>query len=305
MSQYLLPVSKEERALWTHKIPEGIHVSSDDYVSFHATGGDVASWHHPEPEAPNFPYEACYAACMPNYDDFEFICYPENDSSAKISLEQAHEFFSIMSGHGIVPEGIRLWEEVDEKYKGIFCRIGAGLGNPHQYYAALTCYRWMDCHAPLVWEFLQIMNDGSPRHPMQILPHMVIKWACDWNHSFILSCAGGELSVQAVACNPLVGVAGKIYFDQNDPRGKYDFEVPSSEVNVAIEKIAAELTETIPLKKPQPWNKKFVNKVPKYAFDETVDACHPGLYELYTIPNITKEQAGSILAKLFTKEVEP
>ncbi len=303
MSQYTLPVSDEERLAWTHKVPGTIKCAVSDYVSLHATGNTVATWQKALEGDPNMPDRNCYAGISPRYDLFKITCYPKNNGRW-LSLEQVHEFYDILLAHGMVPPGIKMWEQNDKDWRGILCHLGKNLGSPHLYYVALTCYRWVDCHAPLVWEFLQIMGDGTPRHPLQVLPYLTGKWDISPGHNFVTGYTGGDCNHTGAAVNPLLGLAGKTYFDQSDPRGNGLYKSPNQSVNESIAAVAKEITTTLDVSGKNSWNKEYTIQVPKYVLDEPIDALHPALYELYTIPNITNAQAGKILAGLFTKEKE-
>ncbi len=288
--RYVLPVSAEQRESWGHSLPEGYQNAGDDYVTYHAKPG--------EGKEPNSPHRACYARLRPNYENFEIVCYPCKKPGV-ISFEDAIQFLDTMISYGIVPEGVLLWEEDN----GIRWRIPKGCGNPHNIYAALTCYRWIDAHPPLVWEFLRIMSENVLRHPLQILPYLISKNISNHNHSFITT-AGWvvELTAFEIPTNPVLGLAAKIYFDQEDKRGQKNYGDPNTYVNTTVGEISKELAPSIETPSNKNYGPKTISTL-KYALEQPVDGLHPDLYELYTVPNITPTQVEKILEGLFTKEV--
>lgn len=286
---YILPVSKKQRKSWGHKPPADCQNTGSDRVAYHAKPKGGADH--------NYADTACYSSMRPNYDQFEITCHPQRVSGA-LSLKDAVEFFEIMASHGLVPEGVSLWE----KDGGLHCQIPEGCGNPHNIYVALTCYRWVDSHAPLVWEFLRIMSEDVPRHPLQILPYLVSKNVGNCNHSFITT-SGWQVQLEGheSGLNPVLGLAAKIYFDPEDKRGQKSYENPSAWINNAVAHISRGIAPEIKVPSTKNYGASTVLS-PKYVLEKPVDGLHPDLYKLYATPNITPEQVLEILEGLFTKE---
>ena len=286
--QYLFPVTAKFRKLWEAKPPPAYTNSAKDYVEYHAVkvgGGEpLATLSHGN--------TACYSSCRPGFDQFDITCMPLQMKGV-VDLVEAHEFMSYFERYGIIPQGINLWGEDD----GVHCHIPAGIGNPHNIYVALTCYRWIDSHPPLVWDFLNIMNEEGEKHPLQILAYVIGKHIGNSNHTFMPDSYGTEAGRR----NPLLGLAAKIFFDTKDERGSRNYKSPTSYVNTSIGELVKEITPNVKAKNGESsWST--VGMAPKYLLEKIEDACHPDLFEMYTIPNISKEQTGEFLSAHFTKE---
>lgn len=211
-----------------------------------------------------------------------------------VSLEEANAFFQVFREMGCIPEGVELWEEKG----GIFCKIPKAAGNPHDIYVALTCYRWVDAHPPLVWEFLYHMGQTVKRHPFQVLPYVISKNVRNLNHSIINTYHWHGILQRAD--NPTLGLAAKIYFDHSDKRGETKYTNPKEYVNSTIGEIVKEVCPMVSAPGKGAWSDT-VEK-PKYIFEKHEDGLHPDLYEMYTIPNITLKQVDEFLGQHFTKE---
>ena len=288
---YVLPVSGKESKSWLPKKPKEIHNGQSDYVSFKASGkADI-----------DYRRAACYAALGGSYSEYNIHCRPRNKSENqyknRIELEDAFNFFNILTNYEILPEGIQLWEEKD----GVHCYIPKGLTFNSLTYVALTCYRWVDSHPPLVWQFLRIMEQEIKRHPLQILPVLIDLYIGNSNHSFIITPGYGAKEGLETATNPLLGLAAKIYFDQKDKRGMKEFKSRYHSVNIAIAKICREISPAVIISRRERWG-SYSEKVPKYQLKKAVHGLHPELTKLYQIPNITKQQIQEILADLFTEQ---
>lgn len=284
MTKHLLHVSEEDRESWVPQVPKEICKAERDTVSFTTT--------EPNPSVDGVN-AACYASLNPNYDKWDITCIPRH-SKGVISSEDAFTFFNVFTDAGVIPEGVQLWEEDG----GTRCRIPAGCGNPHNVYATLTCYRWLDSRPPLVWEFLRIMEKGNHLHPLQILPYLASKHSPGSGHSFINAQIGGGAVTDAL--NPVLGLAVKIYFDKGDERGRKEYETPGNYVNSTITNIAKELCAGFTTS-PAAGGWRNPSTL-KYALEKPEDALHPGLTDMYTIPNITPKQVKEFLKDLFTKE---
>lgn len=286
MTVRFLPVKAADRQEWVPQVPAGVENRAQDWVSYKAVGDTVI----------DHASTNCYSRLGRNYQEYEIHCRPT--SKTQITLEDTFSFFNTMTEHLIIPEKVSLWEEEN----GIHCRIPKGAGTNPLLYAALTCYRWLDSNPPLVWQFVRIMERPEKRHPLQILPFLISTHVSNCNHSFI-STGGWKVVAPGAesANNPLLGLAAKIFFDPQDPRGDHRLPI----VNSTIGLIASQLTRTTrtKLKNPGPWGPRNL-AVPVYQLREPGDGLHPALYELYTIPNITKEQIEEILSRLFTEEEE-
>lgn len=287
MPFYLLPVSASEREPWVPAKPKGLTNSNSDYVSFSAEG----------PKKLDCPHQNCYAQMRGHYREYEIHCRPKQKPKA-INLEDAYTFFNIMTQHNVVPEKVQLWEESD----GIHCRIPRDAGPNSTIYAALTCYRWLDAHPPLVWQFLRILEQDVPRHPLQILPFLIDKHVGNCNHSFITT--GGwavKTKNYEAAINPTLGLAAKIFFDPGDERGKTRFSKDDVYVNDTVGEISRRISPKMKVPNPNEWGPRHI-ETPKFQLQRPEDGLHPALYELYQIPNITTEQIDEILSRLFTEE---
>lgn len=289
--QYLFPVSNTFRSLWKKKPPAGYEKADIDHVRFHASlepmKGSIKN--------PSNPSQICYACIRPGYDKYDITCMPLQKKGV-VDLIEAYEFFNSLTEVGIIPEGIQLWGEED----GVHCHIPKGIGNPHNIYAALVAYRWVDSCPALVWEYLRIMEQEGKRHPLQVLPYLHEKYKISGGHSFMNVDTYGS-GVIGQANNPTLGLAAKIYFDTEDKRGRSSYNDPSSFVNNAIAAIAKEITTTVKINSgSEKW--ACVVDTPKFIFEKSEDGLHPDLYEMYTIPNITTKQVEEILSQLFTKE---
>lgn len=289
--QYLLPVSKKFRDLWKEEPPPEFAKASSDYVRFHAETPEGP----PPAQNPSHPKQICYAVLRPGYDKYNLTCMPLQKKNV-VDLVDAYEFMNSFTEAGLLPEGIQLWGEKD----GVHCYIPAGIGNPHNIYAAVVAYRWIDSCPALVWEYLRIMNQEGDRHPLQVLPYLHEKYKIQGGHSFMNVATYGS-GVIGQANNPTLGVAAKIYFDTEDPRGSTEYKNPSSYVNTAIGEIAKQITPTVKIKSGAEKWASTVN-TPQFVLEKSEDSLHPDLYPLYTIPKITTEQVSEILSPLFTKE---
>lgn len=286
--QYLFPVTAKFRKLWEAKPPAGYENSGQDYVKYHAVpvGGNKPL------STPSHNNTPCYSSCRPEYDKFDITCMPLQKKGV-VDLVEAFEFMNYFTRFGIIPEGINVWGEDD----GIHCNIPAGVANPHNIYVALTCYRWIDSHPPLVWDFLNIMNQDGEKHPFQILPYIVGKHIGNSNHTFLPTSYDG----MSTSLNPMVGLASKIYFDVDDKRGKSQYENPREYVNNAIGAVVKSITPMIKTKGGEAaWNGPRTG--PRFLLEKPEDACHPDLFEMYTIPNITEVQIEEFLSAHFTQE---
>jgi len=213
-----------------------------------------------------------------------------------ITLDEAWDFFISFTEVGVFAEGIQLWEEKD----GVHCHMPAGIGNPHNVYAALVAYRLIDSCPPLVWEYLQIMSQEGKRHPLQVFPYLVAKYKIAGGHCFINVNTYGSGAVGS-ATNPVMGLAAKIYFDLADKRGRKSYEEDSTYVNSAIGEVAKLITPTLKIKSgSEAWASNV--DTPKFLLENPEDGLHPDLYEMYTIPNISAKQIEEFLSERFTKE---
>lgn len=307
-------VSENERRLYTFEVPEKYHREyNGDYVSYHATskkekeGNKASSWAKKDKDGkilyPAFPGQACYSLLRPDYFNYHITCVPwQRRQDPVIKLGEAQDFFRIMAGFGIIPEkGIELREEEHPEWgTGIVCHIEAGHRNNQQIYTALTCYRWIDAHPPLVWHFLKIYQSDLGLTPFQILPYLVATYVANVNHSFVYSYTTSEASTYeggpCASCrNPLLGVALKVFFDETDKRG-INYCAPDQFIYRAVQSICRELTEVIVT------TGSYAGKtLPVYEVGEPEDSLHPKFKPLYEIPNISREQATEILKQLFTK----
>lgn len=287
MPFYLLPVSPGQRKLWTPTKPRGITNSNSDHVSYLAKGGR---------EPIDLDGTACYSMMMREFKRYEIHCRPKQKPKA-ISLDDAFSFFSIMTDYGVIPENVKLWEEKD----GVHCQIPKGAGSNHNIYATLTCYRWVDAHPPLVWEFLRIWEQDTERHPLQILPYLIQRHVKNCNHSFI-TVGGWRMKYQNYesALNPTLGLAAKIYFDPKDKRGQAS-QRNNGHTNEEVGKISKSISPKKRVRNPNTWGPDYVD-TPKYQLKDPADGLHPDLHPLYKIPNITTAQVDEILSRLFTEE---
>lgn len=291
--QYFFPVSAEFRDLWKFELPIGYKKADSDYVKYHAVPnkGDAPKG------KPSHPQAACYASCRqaPGFDNYDITCMPLQKKGV-ITLDEAWSFFSSFTEVGVFAEGIQLWEEK----KGIYCHMPAGIGNPHNVYAALVAYRLIDSCPPLVWEYLNIMSQEGKRHPLQVFAYLVAKHKISGGHCFVnINTYGSGLIGSAT--NPIMGLAAKIYFDIADERGKKNYETHTTRVNTSIDVIAKEITPTVELKTgPEGW--AHIVSTPKFILERSEDGLHPDLYEMYTIPNISEKQITEFLSERFTKE---
>lgn len=301
-------VSPEERKLYTFKVPkEYFREGRGDYVSYHAKvtnkeEADALSYHHRKDKDgkivfPSNSGQACYSLLRPHYQKYDITCVPYvRTKDPVIELAQAIDFFQIMSKHGIIPEkGITLREEEHITWgKGVVCHIEPGGPSARKVYAALTCYRWIDAHPSLVWEFLKIYRCGLNLSAFQILPYLIAKYVANTNHSFIhsseRSCpyTGGIVTKHT---NPVLGVAAKVFFDESDKRG-INSEALDASTSAAISEICRSLAEM-----------RNIESNPGLVYEVSLpeDTLHPKFKPLYEIPNITKKQVSEILSKLFTE----
>jgi hypothetical protein len=286
--KYLFPVTAKLRKLWKAKPPAGYVNSNSDYVKYHAIPVEGKK----PLSNPSHKTTACYSSCRPGYDKFDITCMPLQKGGV-VDLVEAYEFMNFFTRYGIIPEGINIWGEKD----GVHCHIPAAIGNPHNVYVALTCYRWIDSHPPLVWDFLNIMSQDGDKHPLQILPYIVGKHIGNSNHTFLPTSYDGMSS----SLNPLVGLASKIYFDVEDKRGAAQYKNPMSYVNTSIGEVVKTITPNVKAKSgPGAWAGDITG--PRFLLEKPEDACHPDLFEMYTIPNITEVQIEEFLSAHFTQE---
>lgn len=306
-------VPSEERALYTFKVPkEYSRVGAGDYVSYHAVSTDkesekaIAYFARKDESGkalfPSHTGQACYSGLRPYYQKYDITCVPNmRAKDPVIELAQAIDFFQIMSKYGIVPEkGVTILEEtVALRGKGIVCHIEPGGPSNQKIYAALTCYRWIDAHPSLVWEFLKIYRCGLELSPFQILPYLIAKYVSNTNHSFISSSKRDCLYDGGIAANhtnPVLGVAAKVFFDEADKRG-ISSQKPDDHINTTISGICSSLTESQLVEVTRIGTSTQL----VYAVSQPEDTLHPKFKPLYEIPNITKEQVSEILSKLFTE----
>lgn len=306
-------VSPKERALYTFKVPEGyLRAGAGDYVSYHAVGTDEESksairYCSRKDESgkvlfPSHVNRPCYSDIRQYYQKYDITCVPNiRAKDSAIDLAQAVDFFQIMSRNGIIPEkGITLREETHESWgKGVVCHIEPEGPSAQKIYAALTCYRWIDAHPSMVWEFLKTYRCGLNLSPFQILPYLIAKYVSNTNHSFISSSKRDCLYDGGIAANhlnPVLGVAAKAFFDEADKRG-ISSQKPDDHINTAISSICSSLTESQQVEAPRAG--KITQLV--YAVSLPEDTLHPKFKPLYEIPNITKQQVSEILSKLFTE----
>lgn len=307
-------VSPEERKLYTFKVPkEYFREGREDYVSYHAKAtnkeeADALSYHCLKDKDGKIVFpsnigQACYSLLHPHYQKYDITCVPYiRTKDPVIELAQAIDFFQIMAKHGIIPEkGITLREEEHKLWgKGIVCHIEPGGPSTQRIYAALTCYRWIDAHPSLVWEFLKIYRCGLNLSAFQILPYLIAKYVANMNHSFIHSSEktcpydGGIVTKHT---NPVLGVAAKVFFDESDKRG-INFQKPRSFINKAVSGICSSLTESqmVRIERDDREEQRLV-----YTVSQPEDTLHPKFKPLYEIPNITKQQVSEILSELFTE----
>lgn len=291
--QYLFPASDKFRNLWKLKPPKGYEKSGSDYVRYHA----VPIKGTKPTENPSHKQAACYSSCRmkPGFESYDITCMPLQKKGV-ITLEEAWDFFISFTDVGVFAEGIQLWEEKD----GVHCHMPAGIGNPHNVYAALVAYRLIDSCPPLVWEYLQIMSQAGKRHPLQVFPYLVAKYKIGGGHCFMSIDTYGS-GVLGAAINPVLGLAAKIYFDVDDERGQKEYENHSTYVNTAIGTVAKLITPTIKIKSgSESWASNV--DTPKFLLEKAEDGLHPDLYEMYTIPKISAKQIEEFLSERFTKE---
>lgn len=284
--QKTLQVSDEERRSWIPDVPKGVTNFGNDHVSYLAKReGD---------EDIDTPSAVCYARLRPQYNRYDILCRPKNEKGV-ISLEDAVIFFQILKEIDCIPQEV----EIFEKEGGIYCHIPAGLPDNKRIYAALTAYRWIDSHPPLVWQFLRIYAMEPRRHPFQILPYLISRYVSNCNHSFISTSQYEGCIGQAK--NPLLGVGALIYFDRSDPRGEKSWKNDSSHVNAEVARLTNALTHSETRKTRNEWGSNTI-QTPIYQLGCEGDILHPAFAPLFTTPHITKEQASEILEGLFTKE---
>jgi hypothetical protein len=291
--QYLFPATAKFRDLWNIKPPEGYEKSGSDYVKYHA----VPNTGTKPTESPSHKQAACYASCRRGvgFNNFDITCMPLQKKGV-ITLDEAWDFFISFTEVGVFAEGIQLWEEKD----GVHCNMPAGIGNPHNVYAALVAYRLMDSCPPLVWEYLQIMSQEGKRHPLQVFPYLIAKYNISGGHCFMNVNTYGS-GVVGSATNPVMGLAAKIYFDTADKRGEKDYDNHSTYVNTAIGAVAKLITPTLKVKSGKEAWAATVD-TPKFILEKAEDGLHPDLYEMYTTPKITEKQIEEFLTERFTKE---
>lgn len=291
--QYLFPASNKFRDLWKLTPPKGYEKSGSDYVKYHAVPNKGTK----PTLSPSHKKAACYAACRqsPGFNNFDITCMPLQMKGV-ITLDEAWDFFISFTEVGVFAEGIQLWEEKD----GVHCHMPAGIGNPHNVYAALVAYRLIDSCPPLVWEYLQIMSQEGKRHPLQVFPYLIAKYKICGGHCFMNINTYGS-GVVGSATNPVMGLAAKIYFDIADKRGRKSYEDHSTYVNGAIGEVVKLITPTIKIKSgSEAWASNV--DTPKFLLENPEDGLHPDLYEMYTIPNISAKQIEEFLSERFTKE---
>lgn len=309
-----LPVSGEDRKSWVLTPPEGVQNTYSDYVSYHVVKGPpefqgrffpVANYATPEAAAerfsrsPNFPSTACYSAISPHYDRFELYCHPRQRTLGDFGLVSS--FFEILSAQGIIPPGL----SIEDQKPGVLLHIPQGAGNPHLVYAALTAFRWADCHGRLVWGLVRLYERGLS--PFQTLPYLIAKYVNNCNHSFINSYAKGNIYGMASSdVSPGVGLAARMYFHGMEERAKADFEDPRKHSNTAIDELSRRLiphSKTI-VKARNGWSTDQETHTPLFRFEKPEDALSPVLAELYTDLNLTKDRVEKFLNETFTKEID-
>jgi hypothetical protein len=267
-----------------------------DRVSFHAEKKGAG----PTRTDPTHPDAACYSDCRPDFHSYTIHCFPRHGKT-RVSLEDALTLFNTLTGTGIVPEGIEIWEKTEKEgrgEKGIHCRIGASSNNPHNVYVALVCYRWIDSHPALTWEFARLVEANPERHPFQILVYVTQKYLYNYNHSFISLGGYGGCS----PLNPLVPLATKIYFDPGDERGKKDYETANTHVCTGINRIVTAMTQTTPSVKDVSKSWSTGTARPKYFLEKPIDVLHPRVSELCFMKEATPEKINEFLSTHFTEE---
>lgn len=310
-----LPVSDRDRESWKLTVPEDISNTHSDAVTYHVAKCPpefekrfFPPDNYPTPEmargrfnnVPNFPSSACFSAISPFYDQYEIHCFPRSRTLKDFGV--ISNFFEILSAHGIIPLGL----EIADGKPGVSLRIPQGLGNPHLIYAALTAFRWADCHGALAWEMVRRYERGLS--PFQSLPYLIAKYVNNCNHSFINSYSKKNVYGKASAdTNPGVGVATRMYFQGLEEQAKADFENPRKHSNTAIDELVGRLVpHTTKIVKPKyAWAGDQEVVTPLLQFEKPEDALSPALAELYTNLNLTKDRVAEILNELFTKEIEP
>jgi len=299
----IFKVTPEDRELYSFKVPKKYVRDNrlNDCVSYRT--GSTSKGAKPTVWAG----ATCYSSLRPNLSSHHITCIPyARAKDSIIDLGEAIDFFQIMAKHGILPEkGIELREEENETWgKGVVCEIPAGQPKSQQVYATLTCYRWLDAHPMLVWEFLKIYRCGLDLSAFQILPYLIAKYVYNCNHSFINSKSAASLyegGTPSYNKNSVAGVAARVFFDKADKRGISFHNIRSLDdgsapVNTAISQIATEITPVEPNPDPKNRAEQLV-----YEVSEPEDTLHPKFKPLYEIPNITKEQVIEILEQLFTE----
>ena len=238
-------------------------------------------------DEPLFKNQPCYSLLRPHYDHYTITCRPLQESV--VTLEEAQEFLSLLEAYQIVPSGMSIWQDRD---KGIFLRIPENCGNPHQVYAALTAYRWIDRHPPLVWTYLYLIKQGVGLTPWRILPYVVSQYVRNQNHSFLNSHSGECVYVEqeSLAINPLIALGLRGYFNQEDPAFKKAFEDPQNYVNSSISKWVSTIT-------PKGKNNKL-----RFGVENPVHLLHPIWDRLLAIENPTLERVEPLLASICTEE---
>ncbi len=274
-------------------MPPEMKNADGDWVAYHAIPKKsdkncekAGEYHH--------SHAACYASCRPNYNEWDIHCVPKNGKGV-ISFKDASLFFDTFSELGVLPEGLKLWEDDG----GVHCQIPRSDSNPHLVYVALTLYRWMDSHPPLVWEFLRIMEMPGKRHPFQILPYVICKYVDNSNHSFVtLSTWQNTTS----PCNPLIGLATKLYFDPDSAFGKEDFALPNQNICISIDQITRKIEKVVKIRPIENrWGSKTLTG-PKYLLTDNIDGLDPVLCELYELQNPSVRAIQKWLNAHFTEE---
>lgn len=238
----VLPVTKqEEKDLTPPAPPEKYQHHVNDYVNFRAETKDKEAAARIGNREHLFKNTACYAALRPNFDKYSITCLPL--AKGATTLEEAGEFFEIMQAYQIIPPGIELSTEGSG---GVVAKIPAGIGNPHLIYAALTCYRWVDCHPPLVWQYLYLHRHGIGGAPWRLLPYLIYTHISNQNHSFIQAYDKSYTycGVGARVHNPLIALGARAYFTQATAKLKQKFNTPGNYVNSDITDYTTTLTPT-------------------------------------------------------------
>jgi hypothetical protein len=130
------------------------------------------------------PYKVSKAEALYHYNSglIRGIKYAEMDGRSILSEEVYLQWMELCKQHGLVPK-------IAKCYRREGCNIMEVMRprvyDKHMTYAALCCYRWSECKAPMIYEIVAMSQRYPTINFWQVLHYVLARHEITGGHSFV------------------------------------------------------------------------------------------------------------------------